>query len=359
MKKWLIFLLICGLAGGAVWLQFFTSTEGQESLAEVTVSRGDIVRRATAVGRIEVEHVIPVNSRNGGILTRLFVTLGQPVKAGDPLAEVRPLPTTLSLLQAERALELAREAEKSAQEYVDGEHLASLATRLFTGEKSIERMHKSAVLNRRHAEENLKLLKEGKAVVDNRELDYTIRAPVDGHVIAIRNREGAPVTPASMYGTGTELMALADLDDMLFRGTVNEIDVGRLKVGMPVKIKVGALPGQAFQGKLTEIALTSEYRNNAVLFPVRIALEKPADAEVMLRSGFSAVAEIEVVRREQVLSLPERVVDFRRGKAFVSVPGGDGRRLEREVKVGLSDGMTVEILSGVSEGDTVMERTYE
>ncbi len=356
MKK-VVVLSGVGAIGVLVLVLVFSYSRKNAAPGRVTVTRQTITRRATSVGRIEVEHGVPVNSRNGGILTNLFVKLGQPVKAGDPLAEVRPLPTTLTLLQAERVLESACEQEEASREYIEGAHLASLATRMFMGENTIKRMHKSAVLNRRRAEEELKLLKEGKAVVENRELNYTIRAPVSGHVVSIRCREGAPVTQASMYGSGTELMALADLGAMLFRGTVNEIDVGRLTEGMPARITVGALPGREFRGQLAEIAFTSETRNNAVLFGVRIVLDQPPVG--VFRSGYSAVAEIEVERRENVPALPERVVDFRSDGAYVMVPDGAGGRREQQIEAGLSDGMTVEILSGLAEGDVVLERTYQ
>ena len=317
------------------------------------VSRATVVRKAMAVGRIEVEHEVPVNSLTGGILKKLFVRAGQAVEPGTVLAEVRPIVTEQAILAAERGLEQASKGEESATEYLEGKHLASTVTRFMLGEKNLERMHENAVLGRREAEERLELLKTGVAKVDNRVVDYMVRAPVAGHVLEIKQREGTPVVPASSYGFGTVFMTLADMSQMLFRGTVDEIDVGRLSEGMAAQIKVGALPGTVVTGKIVEIALKGMQTNNAMVFEVLIQLEKPP--KTILRSGYSAVADVEIERRADVLTLPERLVEFREGKGYVLVPSGRGGSGKKEVETGLSDGLTVEIRRGLEEGAEVLE----
>jgi HlyD family secretion protein len=357
MKRLIWILPLCLVAAPGVWFLVKGSGPGETSARSVTVQRGSVTRSATAVGRIEVLHEVPVKSRSGGILTKLFVQLGQKVQAGDPLAEVRPVLTTQTFLGAERALEMARDGEESAREYLEGEHLAAIFTRLLMGKKNLERMYRGAELSRRQAEEDLKLLKEGKVVIEKKAVDFIVRAPVGGNVLEIPLQEGAPVIPSSSYGSGSVLAILADLSRMVFRGTVDEIDAGRLKEGLAAEITVGALRGAALSGKLTEISLKARERNNAVVFDVRIAVDHPGD--VTLRSGYSAVARIEVDRRDDVLVLPERVVEFRQGKAFVQVPDGAGGRAEREIEVGLGDGFSLEVMRGLAEGQVVLERTYE
>ena len=313
------------------------------------------MRKATAVGRIEAPYEVPVNSLTGGILTRLFVSLGQRVEPGQPLAEIRPLPTQRDLLEAERALEQATIGEESAREYVEGRHLAAYLTRFMFGENYTRRLEQSASLTRRDAEQRLELLRTGEAEDGDRHLDYIVRAPVAGQVIEIRHRVGAPIVPSSVYGTGSEFMTLADLDALVFRGTVDEIDAGRLRPGMAARITVGALPETPISANLTEIGLKSTERGNATVFNVLMALDIPAG--LLLRSGFSAVAEIEVDRRDAVLVLPERLIDFRGGKAFVVVGDAKGGASEKEISTGLSDGLTVEITGGLAEGEKVQERT--
>jgi HlyD family secretion protein len=270
---------------------------------------------------------------------------------------VRPRATEVNLLAAERAVEQARLGEESVQEYVEQKHLAALFTRFMLGSRNLERMEKAAALARQQAEEQLKLLKQGAVEIDDRRLDYVLRAPVAGHVLEIGPREGAPVVPSSSYGSGSVVVTLADMDHMVFRGTVDETDVGRLAAGMTAAVRVGALPGVEVAGTVAELALKARERNNAVVFDIRIDLTAPES--VRLRSGFSAVAEIEIDRRDDVLTLPERVVVFRGDEAFVDVLDAAGSRVEKGIETGLSDGLTVEVASGLTEGDVVLERRYE
>lgn len=349
MKPWFLVVALLIVAAAVGWQFKGRHSHREASTQKVAVARGTIIRKAIAVGRIEVEHEVPVNSLNGGILQKLFVKAGQKVELGAPLAEVRPVLTEQALLAAERNLQQAVKGEESANEYVNGEHLASTFTRFLLGEKNIERMQENAELNRKEAEERLELVKTGKATVGHREVDYLVRAPIAGHVLEIKQREGTPVVPASSYGFGTVFITLADMSQMLFRGTVDEIDVGRLSEGMGAKIRVGALPGTAITGKVKEIALKGLSTNNAMVFEVWIQIETPA--KTILRSGYSAVADIELERRDEVLTLPERMVEYRGGKAYARTLSGRSQ----EIETGLSDGMNVEIRKGLTEGQEIFE----
>ena len=354
MKRWILPLSVICLLAAVIWFAGAGRHSASAGSEKVRVVRTTVIRKATAVGRIEVEHEVPVNSLTGGILTKLYVKPGQKVEADTPLAEVRPVSTEQAILAAERGLEQAVQGEESAEEYLGRKHLASTVTRFLLGDKNLERMHENAVLGRKQAEERLELLKSGKTIVDNRVVDFIVRSPVAGTVLEIKQREGTPVVPASSYGFGTVFITLADMNHLLFRGTVDEIDVGRLTEGMLAQIKIGALPGVPVTGKIAEIALKGLERNNAMVFDVLIDLEAPP--KMVLRSGYSAVADIEIERRADVPSLPERLVEFHGGKAIILVPDGHGGSVQKEVVTGLSDGLTVEIVSGLAEGDEVLER---
>ena len=147
---------------------------------------------------------------------------------------------------------------------------------------------------------------------------------------------------------------MADLDRPVFRGTVDEIDVGRLVEGMDARITIGAKPDQVLSGKLTEIALKAQTINNAVQFEVEMDVEVPS--EMVIRSGYSAVARIQIQRVDDVLVLPERVVDFRDGQAYILKRDEQGNAKEVKIQTGLSDGLSIEVKSGLSQGDSVLER---
>lgn len=215
-------------------------------------------------------------------------------------------------------------------------------------------MYDGAVEARKQAEERLQLLKQGTAMVNDRVVDFIVRAPVDGHVLEIKLREGAPVVPSSSYGQGTVFMTLADMTQLLFRGTANEMDAGKLHEGMKANIKVGALLDTFLTGKVTELGLKGQERNNAMVFDVIIQLTIPP--QLTLRSGYSAVADIEIGRCDQVLILPERVIEFSGEKTFVMVLDQQGKSNRRQIETGLSDGLMIEVKKGLSLGDEVLER---
>lgn len=154
---------------------------------------------------------------------------------------------------------------------------------------------------------------------------------------------GDPLVPLTSYQAGTELMKLADMENLVFKGTVDEIDVGKLEEGMPAKIKVGALPDVSLYGKLLKISPQSRKVENAIVFDVEVAVFKRPG--VTLRSGYSANAEIIVKKKEDVLTIPERVVEFRGDSTFVRALGPGGVPVEKRIKIGLSDGMNREARS--------------
>lgn len=341
-----LLLALAGVAG----LPSCSGGGADDGPRTVRAVRGDLLIEAVAVGQVEAAFAVPVKSANAGVVTRRFVELGQRVVEGDPLFEVRPVLTDLQRLQAERALLEAREAEEGVQELTKGETLAGVTMRLFQGEGNAERMARASERARSDAEEQLELLLNGSAEIDGKVIDYLVRAPIDGHVVALDLEVGEPVVPSSSYGSGTELLTLADLAHPVFRGTVDEIDVGRLREGMRANLTLGALPQAEVSGTLTEIGLLATTRSNATVFPIELAVEPPAD--LVLRSGYSAVARIVVEEARDVLLLPERVVEYRDGSAVVRL-AADGS--ERAIEVGLSDGMQVVVLSGLEEGEDVLD----
>lgn len=321
--------------------------------AEVTVARGTVVRRAIATGFVEPFREAQVNTQLGGFVRHVHVRLGQKVEAGAALVEVWPALTEQDVLRAERSLQAAIEGEQAAQEFVEGEHVLASVTRFLQGERNLGRMKQAAERGRRSAEETLELLRKGEVVIDGRKIDFAVRAPVAGHVLEVA-RTGDPVTPRSSYGIGTVVAVLGDLDRPVFRGTVDEIDVDRLREGMAAAVVLGALPDAQLRGKVVEIGLRARRQDGASRFDVRIEVERPAEG-VALRAGFSAVAEVELARAEQVLVVPERVLRFDGRRPYVLVRGGGAAPERRAIETGLGDGLLVEVRTGLAEGERVLE----
>ncbi len=155
------------------------------------------------------------------------------------------------------------------------------------------------------------------------------------------------MVPLTTFQEGTVLMTLADMSTLEFKGTVDEIDVGKLTEGMPVRIQVGALPGKTVAGKLTRIAPKAREKEGATVFDVEVAIDA-ANAEIVLRAGYSANADVIIQEKKDVLLIPERLVTLDGGKSFVEVPAAkpDAEPEKKEIQVGLSDGLNMEVLAG-------------
>jgi HlyD family secretion protein len=162
--------------------------------------------------------------------------------------------------------------------------------------------------------------------------------------------------PLTSYQAGTPLMTMADMGTLMFKGTVDEIDVGKLRDGMPVRIKIGALPEAKLTGRLTRIAPKATEKEGTTLFDVEAAIDKTAG--ITLRAGYSANADVVIQEKSNVLMLPERLVSFQKDKALVEVLGAkpDAPPVKREIKTGLSDGIKLEVVAGLAEGDQVVQR---
>jgi HlyD family secretion protein len=345
----LVAIVVTGL------LVFGGSKDTGGTLAKVKVQRGNIVEKALAVGTIEPENEISIKSKVSGVVKRIFADAGTFVKAGQPLLEVRPDPTPIELADAKRQVQLAEvETDNMKKNMVRQQ---SLIDKHLISDKEFEdaqRTSQEAELRLKIAREKLALLESGKVMIDNTEIESIIKAPIDGYVLSKSVEVGDPVTPLSSYQEGTVLMKMANMDRLLFKGTVDEIDVGKLKEGMPVEIKVGALPNDTVKGVVRKISLKAEKRENATIFPIEILI--PAAANTTLRAGYSANANIIIQRKDGVLTLPERTVTFRNDSAFVKIPAGPGKEEEKLITTGLSDAINVEVLSGLAEGDEVMEK---
>jgi len=189
-------------------------------------------------------------------------------------------------------------------------------------------------------------------------MESIIRAPSAGTILTRAVNPGDPVVPLTSYQPGTEMATIADMSDLIFKGTVDEIDVGKLRVGLPTRIKVGALPTDVVTGKVSRIAPQAQQKDGATLFDVEIELDP--GSKIVLRAGYSANADVIIREKKDVLTVPERVITFEDGgkKAFVEIPAAAAKAEPKkvEIKIGISDGMNAEVVSGLSKGTKVVER---
>jgi HlyD family secretion protein len=193
--------------------------------------------------------------------------------------------------------------------------------------------------------------------VGNASIETVIKAPITGYILEKQVYVGDPVVPLTSYQAGTELLKMADMNKLIFKGTVDEIDVGKIREGLVAELQVGALPGKSVKGEVSLISLKAQKVDNATVFPVEIMIKEAGDAT--LRAGFSANANIIIAQKDSVLSIPERVITFRNDSAFVQIPKGEEESEEVYIKTGLSDAIQIEVIEGLAEGQEVLEKKFE
>jgi HlyD family secretion protein len=321
----------------------------------VKVERGNVVEKALAVGSIVPRNEISVKAKVSGVVKRIYREPGQRVAAGEPLIEIQPDPTPLELADARRRVDMDRVSFENVERTLD--RTRELLNKGLVSDKDFDEAKKDydqARLQLDMSRERLQLIEKGHVSIGGEEIDALVKSPIAGFILDKSVNLGDPVVPLTSYQEGTALMTLANMDSLVFQGTVDEIDVGKLSIGMPVEIKVGAIPGRSIPGTLAKISLKAKEDNNTRMFPVEIAIGDTKTA--LLRAGYSANADIIIRQADSVLTIPERVVYTSGDSTYVEVPEGKAERRKVLITTGLSDAIRIEVTSGLAEGQTVLEK---
>lgn len=340
--------------GGGVVVARVLGSDGSSDVRTVDVVRDSIVKKALAIGNIVPDIEIEIKSQVSGVVGRLMVEEGEYVEAGQPILEVKPNPTPIELAGAKRQVQLREIDFENRRRGL--ERKKELRERDFITQEELEDADRDYARSRvqvQIARERVALLETGRVRIDNRNIEGVIRSPIDGFVLELHVEKGDPVVPLSNFQEGTVLATMAEMSNLIFRGTVDEIDVGRLNEGMPAMIKIGALPEARIEGEVYSISLKARNEDNATVFPIEILLTDVKD--VSLRAGYSANADIIIERRDSVLVIPERVLDVAGDTTRVTVLGDGGVTEERVIKTGLSDAVSIEVLEGLEEGEKLVE----
>ena len=356
MKKIIFGLVVVGVVTAIVFLAFGKGNSSKESDSKlVKVEKGEIVEKAMAIGTIEPYKEVVVKSKISGIVKKLHIDVGDTVREGDPLVDISPQPTPMEYTEARRAVEVAQITFDNAKVNFDRSKELSQKQLISQSEfDSKKQDFDQAQLGLKLAQERMQLTEVGSIKESNLKVESTIRSPISGSVLSKNVNEGDPVVPLTSYQDGTALITLADMKDLIFRGTVDEIDVGKLKESMPVTLKVGAIPKDTITGTLYKISPKARKQEQATVFDVEVKLDRKYLEK--LRAGYSANAEIIIMQAKDVLKIPERLVDFRNDSAYVWVQDSIGGKQQRTIQTGLSDGITTEVTSGLKENELIAEK---
>jgi HlyD family secretion protein len=354
MKK--VILVAAGLVVIALlgFVATGSSNNDEPEFKTIEVTKANIVDKALAVGEIVPRQEVQVKSRISGIVRVLRAEVGDQVKAGEPLMVISPNPTPLEYAEAKRGVDLSAvdldNAQKVCKRY-EGLYKKKLIS---AAEYEVHETElASAELRHQLMLERLELLQKG--VTADGKAENTILSPIDGTVLERLVSEGDPVVPLTTYQAGTALLTMAPMTDLIFKGTVDEIDVGKLGEGMEAEIKVGALPNVQVAGALTRISPKARKQDNATLFDLEIVIHESDGAT--LRAGYSANADIVINRKDSVLVVPERLVTFANDSATVEILDSSAHEVsQRLIVTGLSDGLQIEVVEGLELGELIVER---
>jgi len=354
MKKIVLFGFLGILIIGAIYFLTAGNKENDQGLKLIRVTRGDISEKAMAVGAIEPEKEIKIKSTISGIVAEVMFKVGDHIEKGSPMFKISPNPTPVEYVDARRSIEVAEITMQKLQNERDRKIKLFKEGLVPKAEMDdMESRASEANLHYKMAKEKFELMEKGKIRMVNKSIDSIIKSPVSGTVLSLDIHEGDPVVPLTNFQPGTELCSMADMQKLLFKGTVDEIDVGKLDINLPVELQVGALAESKLKGNVDRIYPKAKKDGNATLFDIEISISDTSGKA--LRAGYSSTAYVKISEKKNVLLIPERLVIFENDKKFVEVKTGE-KIDKKEITTGLSDGLNIEILSGLKENEMLVER---
>ena len=316
----------------------------------------DIRKTTVVTGKIEPRNEVNVKPQISGIITEILKEAGQKVEAGEVIAKVKVIPDMSSLSAAQARVRLAGINERQAR--TDFEREKALFDKGLVSADEYDKIAQALRQAREEsaaAQDNLEVVRDGVSKTNASASSTLIRSTVTGLILDIPVKLGNSVILANTFNDGTTIATVANMNDLIFRGNIDETEVGRLTTGMTMKITIGALQDLKFDARLEYISPKATDQNGANQFEIKAAVNLPSSSE-QIRSGYSANAEIVLAEARGVLSVPESAIEFSGNDTFVYVVKGSGKEKtyeRRKVTTGLSDGINIEIRSGLKKGETV------
>jgi HlyD family secretion protein len=352
MRTFLIIVFVIVIVGSFVGGGYYLYQKSEEKPVIYETEKPfftDITKKTVATGSIIPRKEIEIKSQVSGVVDELFVEAGEIVKRGQLIARIKIIPDVVALNNAENNLKTAvinfKNSEKELkrqQELFEQKVISEFDYNQFLLDYNLRKQQVEA------AENNLDLIKEGAAKKSGN-VSNLVTSTVEGMVLDVPVKEGNFVIETNTFNEGTTIAFVANMNEMIFEGNVDETEVGKIREGMDLILKIGALENESFNAKLEYISPKGIEEEGAIQFEIRAAVQ--LEEGKFLRAGYSANADIVLDQRDSVLAIPERLLVFEEGKTFVEIQKKEQEFEQKEVKVGLSDGINIEILDGVNPED--------
>lgn len=354
LKITLLVLLAAALLGTFVFL-YMKSKPKTVVYETVKAEVADLQKTTVATGKVEPRDEILIKPQISGIISELYKEAGQTIKKGEVIAKVKVIPELGQLNAAESRVRLAEISTRQAE--TDFARVQKLHKEKLISSEEFEKSEvnlKQSREEKQTAKDALEIIKEGITKNSASFSSTMIRSTIDGLILDIPVKAGNSVIMSNTFNDGTTIATVANMNDLIFKGKIDETEVGRIHEGMPVKLTIGALQSLTFDAVLEYISPKGVEENGANQFEIKAAIHVPDT--VQIRSGYSANAEIVLQRATKVLALPESVIEFSGDSTFIqlmtdSMPEQKFKRTQ--VTTGMSDGIKIEIKKGLTTKDKV------
>ncbi len=352
--KIIILIFLAFIVLGTFWFLW------EKSRPEVTVyeivnpEKNTVENKTVVTGKIEPRDEILIKPQISGIVSEVLKEAGEKIHAGEVIAKVKVIPEMGQLNSAESRLRVA-DINLTQVKLEHDRQMNLFRNGVISKEEfeTAEAAYKKTVEERENAQDALDIIKDGISKKFASISNTQIRSTITGTILDIPVKTGNSVIQANTFNDGTTIASIADMNDLIFKGKVDETEVGRIKEGMQIILSVGALNSQKFEAVLEYIAPKGTEENGAVLFEIKAAVKIPDSAYI--RAGYSANAEIVLAKADSVLTIPESCVEFSNDSAFVYIAKKDNTQefTRKSVKVGLSDGIKIEIKEGLKYNEPI------
>jgi HlyD family secretion protein len=361
MKRFLAVLaalLAVAFFAGTLYFLWAKSREAPVVYQTESLQRADVIKKAVSTGSVVPRREVAIKPRVSGIVEELHVEPGTRVRAGDLIARIRLVPDMVRLSEAQSRVEKARIALVSAEaDYARNQPLVREGLVSASSFQPFETARDQAKAELQTATNNVDLIEKGISRTSGEASNTLVRSTIPGTVLEVPVKVGNSVIETNTFNEGTTLATVADMGDMIFLGRVDESEVGKLRAGMTLLLTIGAIDGQRPEAILEHIAPKGVEKDGAIQFEIKAAVEPMKD--VVVRANYSSNADIVLDRRDRVLTLNESLLTFDGDRKYVEVEVAPQRFERREVGTGLSDGIRIEVLSGLTERDKVKGRAAE
>jgi len=357
MKKVFKIVMLVVLAGAVVWTFWFLWQKSRPVIKkyEVEIVKiGDIEKRTVATGKVEPRNEVLIKPQMSGIIAEVYKEAGDKVNAGDVIAKIKVIPDMMSLNSAESRVTMAQIAfDQTKKNY---ERDAKLYSNKVISREEFEKtdlQYNNGKEELKSAKDNLSLTRDGITSNTKAISNTLVRSTVTGTILDVPVKVGNSVIQSNNFNDGTTIATVANMSDMLFVGKLDETEVGKIIVGMPMSITIGALQDQKLTATLEYVSPKGKEENGAIMFEMKAAVKVPSN--VFVRAGYSANAEIVLTKQDRVITIPESCIEFGGDTAFVYVMTKKDPQtfVKKQVKIGLSDGIKIEVKSGLKAKDSI------